>query len=160
MSTLDKEGLTVLDLTMKDRPSHIVFKNSGKSHACSRCCHAFKAVSEFFFFFLRYYRKSAELSVKCQRLSVVSCSSYFLQTQPKCSHGETILISALAMVIRRADSPLSLWTCLPEMEFTSSRCDSDTPLLCQLFRGFSQHWSSLSLKKKSPCVTHLMASHL
>lgn len=28
LSTLDKEGLTVLDLTMKDRPSHIVFKNT------------------------------------------------------------------------------------------------------------------------------------
>ncbi|KAM4580467.1 inhibitor of Bruton tyrosine kinase [Odontesthes bonariensis] len=28
LSTLDKEGLSVLDLTMKDRPTHVVFKNS------------------------------------------------------------------------------------------------------------------------------------
>lgn len=30
LSTHDKEGLSVLDLTMKDRPSHVVFKNTGK----------------------------------------------------------------------------------------------------------------------------------
>ncbi|XP_072250913.1 inhibitor of Bruton tyrosine kinase isoform X2 [Leuresthes tenuis] len=28
LSTLDKEGLSVLDLTMKDRPTHVVFKNT------------------------------------------------------------------------------------------------------------------------------------
>ncbi|KAF7653650.1 hypothetical protein LDENG_00080370 [Lucifuga dentata] len=28
LSTLDKEGLSVLDLTMKDRPAHVVFKNT------------------------------------------------------------------------------------------------------------------------------------
>lgn len=28
LSTLDKEGLSVLDLTMKDRPSHVAFKNT------------------------------------------------------------------------------------------------------------------------------------
>lgn len=44
-----------------------------------------------------------------------------LQTQRKYTRGETILISVLAMVIRRADSTLSLWMCLPELEFTSSR---------------------------------------
>lgn len=26
----DKEGLTALDLVMKDRPTHVVFKNTGK----------------------------------------------------------------------------------------------------------------------------------
>lgn len=30
LSTLDKEGLSVLDITMKDRPSHVVFKTAGK----------------------------------------------------------------------------------------------------------------------------------
>lgn len=31
LSTQDKEGFSVLDLTMKDRPTHVVFKHSGKS---------------------------------------------------------------------------------------------------------------------------------
>ncbi|XP_032413939.1 inhibitor of Bruton tyrosine kinase [Xiphophorus hellerii] len=31
LSTLDKEGLSVLDLTMKDRPAHVVFKNTNPS---------------------------------------------------------------------------------------------------------------------------------
>lgn len=35
LSTQDKEGLSVLDLTMKDRPAHVVFKNTGKSHISS-----------------------------------------------------------------------------------------------------------------------------
>ena len=30
LSTQDKEGLSVLDLTMKDRPSHVVFRNAGE----------------------------------------------------------------------------------------------------------------------------------
>lgn len=30
LSIQDKEGLSVLDLTMKDRPAHVVFKNTGK----------------------------------------------------------------------------------------------------------------------------------
>lgn len=32
LSTQDKEGLSVLDLTMKDRPTHVVFKNTGKKN--------------------------------------------------------------------------------------------------------------------------------
>lgn len=32
LSTLDKEGLSVLDITMKDRPSHVVFKTAGKEN--------------------------------------------------------------------------------------------------------------------------------
>lgn len=30
LSTQDKEGLSVLDLTMKDRPTHVVFRNTGE----------------------------------------------------------------------------------------------------------------------------------
>ncbi|XP_028281247.1 inhibitor of Bruton tyrosine kinase isoform X2 [Parambassis ranga] len=33
LSTQDKEGLSVLDLTMKDRPTHVVFKNTDPSEA-------------------------------------------------------------------------------------------------------------------------------
>lgn len=88
-------------------------------------------------------------------LSVFFFSSYFVQTQLKCSHGETTLISVLAMVIRRVDSTLSLWMCLPEMEFTSSRCDSNTLLLCQLFRGFVQQWSFPSFKQTLLCHTFI-----
>lgn len=32
LSTQDKEGLSVLDLTMKDRPIHVAFKNTGKKN--------------------------------------------------------------------------------------------------------------------------------
>lgn len=33
LSTLDKEGFSALDLTMKDRPAHVVFKNSDPTEA-------------------------------------------------------------------------------------------------------------------------------
>lgn len=32
LSIQDKEGLSVLDLTMKDRPAHVVFRNTGNDN--------------------------------------------------------------------------------------------------------------------------------
>ncbi len=32
LSIQDKEGLSALDLTMKDRPAHVVFRNTGNQH--------------------------------------------------------------------------------------------------------------------------------
>ncbi len=31
LSVQDKEGLSALDLTMKDRPAHVVFRNTGNA---------------------------------------------------------------------------------------------------------------------------------
>lgn len=81
---------------------------------------------------------------QCARgVIVAKCFLFFLQIQLKSSLGETILISAWVMVIRRADSPLSLWTCLPEMEFTLSRYARNTLWPCQLL----QHWLTILFKK-------------
>lgn len=63
--------------------------------------------------------KTSDLShVKSAMTMSVTILSPSLQTQPKYTRGGAILISVSAMVIRRADSTLSLSMYLPGLEFT------------------------------------------
>lgn len=118
----------------------------------------FQKLSNIFSFKLCLHKSALQKKHQCSGgLIVAKYFPYFLQIQLKSSHGETILISAWVMVIRRADSPLSLWTCLPEMEFTLSRYDGNTLWLCQLCRGFSQ-W--LTSSKEPTSVTDENKTHL
>lgn len=175
LSTIDKEGLSVLDITMKDRPSHVVFKPTGKKakHVIvlcvnwvgyyTSCIHTCKSVDVKGSFLVLptcvwcgYLLEKASVlhgqnmiqsNPKCSKNGLTpsfksstyeamlpTVFAFSLQTQQRCTHGETILISVSGTVIRRADNTLSWWMLLPGREFTSSRLVNNTLLLYQLSR--------------------------